>query len=432
MICKLHRSGASFRGAVAYCLDEARDRDRDREADGPDEPTPGERSRVAWTETVNLATDDARVAARQMAATVSYATELKELAGVRAGGRRLEKPVAHYSLSWGPDEKPPQATMVNAARASLRALGLKDHQAVLVAHRDGTTPHVHVVANRVSIEDGRAAPLSQSRLQLSRWAEAYERTQGRIRCPRRVEHNRDRRLVGPLYDPYRTESMYDGQTIGDARYRRLDGDLARVPIADGRSALEMAGVAVRRVDEQRTWQTVRARRDDERAPLDTAQRREWAALYTSQEDARDRLDWDSRTLRGRVQRWRTSERPWSDLGGVIRGKPDVLDRWRHDLESHQRQERAALGREHSAQALEVDRRAQYAYERAMRGPVTLHREDLDAIAQELKHQGLQPGVEADRALASIASGALQRQLGMTPERTHGRDYDRTDDFGPSR
>ena len=89
MICKLHRSGASFRGAVAYCLDEARDRDRDREADGPDEPTPGERSRVAWTETVNLATDDARVAARQMAATVSYAPELKELAGVRAGGRRL-------------------------------------------------------------------------------------------------------------------------------------------------------------------------------------------------------------------------------------------------------------------------------------------------------------------------------------------------------
>ena len=35
VICKLHRSGASFRGAVAYCLDEARDRDRDREADAP-------------------------------------------------------------------------------------------------------------------------------------------------------------------------------------------------------------------------------------------------------------------------------------------------------------------------------------------------------------------------------------------------------------
>ena len=431
MICKLHRSGASFRGAVAYCLDEARDRDRDRAADGPDEPPTG-RARVAWTETVNLATDDARVAARQMAATVSYAPELKELAGVRAGGRRLEKPVAHYSLSWGSDEKPTQAKMVTAARSSLRALGLEQHQAVLVAHRDGTTPHVHVVANRVSIEDGRAAPLSQSRLELSRWAEAYERTQGRIRCPRRVEHNRDRRLVGPQYDPYRTASMYGGHT-GDAHYRRTQcGRVARVPIADGRSALEMAGVAVRRVDEQRKWQTVRARRDGERGPLDEKQRGEWAALYTSQEDDRDRLDVDCRSLRGRVERWRTNEQPWRDLGGVIRGKADVLDEWRHDLAQHQRQERAALGREHGAQALEVDRRAQRTYEHAMHEPVMMHREDLDAIAQELKHQGLPPGADADRALASIASGALQRQLGLTPERTHGRDYDRTDDFGPSR
>ena len=196
---------------------------------------------------------------------------------------------------------------------------------------------MHVVANRVSIEDGRAAPLSQSRLELSRWAEAYERTQGRIRCPRRVEHNRDRRLVGPQYDPYRTASMYGGHT-GDAHYRRTQcGRIARVPIADGRSALEMAGVAVRRVDEQRKWQTVRARRDDARAPLDEKQRREWAALYARQEDERDRLDVDCRSLRGRVERWRTNEQPWRDLGGVIRGKPAVLDEWRHDLAQHQRQ-----------------------------------------------------------------------------------------------
>ena len=365
-----------------------------------------------------------------MAATVTYANELKALAGVRAGGRRLEKPVTHYSLSWGPGEKPQHATMVNAARASLRALGLEDHQAVLVAHRDGTTPHVHVVANRVSTEDGRAAPLSQSRLQLSRWAESYERKQGRIQCPRRVEHNRDRRLVGPQYDPTRTASMYDWHATGDAHYRRTQcGRIARVPIADGRTALAMAGVAVRRVDEQRKWQTVRARRDEARAPLDETQRREWAALYARQEDERDRLDWDARSLRGRVERWRTSRGFWSDLGGVIRGKAFVLDRWRHDLERDQREDRAALGREHSAQALEVDRRAQRTYERAMKEPVMLRQQDLAAIAQELKSQGLQPGVEADRALARIANGALAH-MGITSERTHERDYDR--DFGPSR
>ena len=414
MICKLHRSGASFRGAVAYCLDEARDR-------------------VAWTETVNLATDDARSAARQMAATVSYAPELKALAGVRAGGRRLEKPVAHYSLSWGPDETPTQAKMVTAARSSLRALGLEQHQAVLVAHRDGTTPHVHVVANRVSIEDGRAAPLSQSRLELSRWAEAYERTQGRIRCPQRVAHNRDRRLVGPQYDPYRTASMYGGHT-GDAHYRRTQcGRIARVPLADGRSALEMAGVAVRRVDEQRKWQTVRARRDDARAPLDATQRREWSALYSRQEDERDRLDVECRSLRGRVERWRTNGGFWSDLGGVIRGKAYVLDRWRHDLERDHREDRATLGREHSAQALEVDRRAQRTYEWAMKEPVMLRNQDHAAIVQELKSQGLPPGGEADRALVSIANGALAH-MGITPERPHDREPTRGPDIdiGPSR
>ena len=56
---------------------------------------------------------------------------------------------------------------------------------------------------------------------------------------------------------------------------------------------------------------------------------------------------------------------------------------------------------------------------------------------ELKSQGLQPGVEADRALASIANGALASiangalaHMGITSERTHERDYDR--DFGLSR
>ena len=114
---------------------------------------------------------------------------------------------------------------------------------------------------------------------------------------------------------------------------------------------------------------------------------------------------------------------------MIRGKAYVLDRWRHDLERDQRQDRAALGREHGAQALEVDRRAQYAYERSMNEPVMMREQDLAAIAQELKHQGLQPGADAGRALASIARGGLAH-MGITPERTHGRDYDR--DFGPSR
>ena len=88
-----------------------------------------------------------------------------------------------------------------------------------------------------------------------------------------------------------------------------------------------------------------------------------------------------------------------------------------------------MGREHGAQALDVDRRAQRTYERAIKEPVMLRKQDLAAIAQELKSQGLQPGADAARTLARIANGALAH-TGITSERTHGRDYDR--DFGPSR
>ena len=46
-------------------------------------------------------------------------------------------------------------------------MGLADRQAVMIAHRDTEHPHVHVVVNRVSVEDGRAAKLGNSYLKLS-------------------------------------------------------------------------------------------------------------------------------------------------------------------------------------------------------------------------------------------------------------------------
>ena len=77
---------------------------------------------------------------------------------------------------------------------SLEALGLEGHEALIVAHDDTRHPHVHVVANRVDPETGKAAKLGNSKLRLSRWAEGYEREQGRIRCDRRVKNN-ERRLM---------------------------------------------------------------------------------------------------------------------------------------------------------------------------------------------------------------------------------------------
>src|SRR5690606_30045922 len=133
-------------------------------------PTSSER--VAWTETRNLATDRVDVATRVMIATARDADRLKRDAGIKATGRKAQKPVMSYSLAWHPSEagKLDRAEMVRAADDSLRVLGLEKHQAVIVAHRDRAHPHVHVIVNRVSPEDGRMAKIDPNRVRaLDRW-----------------------------------------------------------------------------------------------------------------------------------------------------------------------------------------------------------------------------------------------------------------------
>ena len=176
MVVKMAAPGRSFGGVADYCL-------HDRWVPGQGHPESAKR--VEWTETRNLATEQGDRAARIMAATAEASPELKRLAGAAATGRKLEKPVCHYSLNWAREEKPDRQEMSRAAEESLKALGMERHQALIVSHRDGQ-PHVHVIANRVDPESGKAAGLSRSKLRLSKWAERYEREQGKIRCPRRM------------------------------------------------------------------------------------------------------------------------------------------------------------------------------------------------------------------------------------------------------
>ena len=344
MIAKLHAAGKSFRGVVAYCLGEGR-----LDEEGGEERIAPESSRVEWTETVNLATDDPRQAGRQMAAAREYAGELKRLAGIGAGGRKLEKPVAHYSLSWAEGEEPDRREQMAAVETSLKVLELDDRQALVVAHNDGRTPHVHVIANRVSVEDGRAAGLSQGRLKLSRWAENYERERGEIYCRRRVEHNQARR---------RGEYVKDRTSESDARFRRLPAVAPEaVPqpaevrsIGEAISSQDMAVLdeygglngAVRRL--VRLEEEQEERRRKEKRELDRKHRGEWRELYQEQEGDRGRQAEDCQSLRGRVKQWREQGRRWWELAGAIRGKPEVVEGWFRDLERSQREQRAALGR----------------------------------------------------------------------------------------
>ena len=147
---------------------------------GDSHPTTGER--VGWFAVENMADCQPREAAAVMRGTARDAAVLKALAGVSAKGRALTKPVYHYSLSWAKDEGPTRDDMLTAARESLKTLGMRDRQALIVQHTDRAHRHCHIVVNRVSPEDGRAASRTHDARALSTWARTWERERGGIRC----------------------------------------------------------------------------------------------------------------------------------------------------------------------------------------------------------------------------------------------------------
>jgi hypothetical protein len=149
--------------------------------------------RVAFTHTENIPTQDPHKALKWQAWTAIHAEELKRDSGSKMTGRPCQKPVFTFSLSWHPDEPEPHKwEMIGAARRALIALGLQDHETVMVAHNDRDHPHLHLIVNVVHPETGRANRVPFSKKKLSIWAEGYERERGHIYCKKRVDNNAKR------------------------------------------------------------------------------------------------------------------------------------------------------------------------------------------------------------------------------------------------
>jgi hypothetical protein len=170
MIPVIARGGTSFQGVFQYLYHAKGSRDE---------------CRVAWSETRNMMTRCLHKAWKVMAFTVKVQARLKEASGRRRSGRKLEKPVFSYSLSWHPEQKPTKERMGEAVERSLEAL--------IIAHEDEPHPHVHVVVNRVHPSTGIAASLSHSRRKLSEFALKLEQEEGKIYCQQRDENARRRK-----------------------------------------------------------------------------------------------------------------------------------------------------------------------------------------------------------------------------------------------
>jgi hypothetical protein len=180
MIPKLQKRGASFKDATAYVLHD------------PDKADTAER--VAWTMTANLATKDPKWAWHEMVETYWAQGALKAASGHDARGRKNTHPVLHYTLSWAESDQPSPEEMKQAAFSSLKAIGLGEHEALIAAHDDKKHLHVHIVVNTVHPLTGMTAPLKFTKLDLSKWAEAYERERV-IHCEERIKNNAERERI---------------------------------------------------------------------------------------------------------------------------------------------------------------------------------------------------------------------------------------------
>ncbi len=173
MIIRIEPLGRSFKGVSAYLT---HDLNKAKTAE-----------RVDWTCTLNLASDGVGEAINEMYWTYRAADALKREAGLRAGGRQVEKPVKHFSLSWHPSENPTREEMIEAVQDFIRHMGWSDRQAVLVAHKDRPHDHVHVILNTISPIDGRVLDPGYEHARASFWALAYERERRRVLCKERLK-----------------------------------------------------------------------------------------------------------------------------------------------------------------------------------------------------------------------------------------------------
>ena len=218
MINVVTEFGTSFKGLAAYLLHDV------GQADSSE--------RVAWTETHGLATDDPDRAWRIMAATAMSQSALKAEAGVKNTGRKSNKHVMHYVLSWSPDEhgQIDRAEMVAAAKASMSYLGTyegeklgkkkvakrtqhaDEHQAVIVCHDEGPgkNPHIHIMLNRVHPQHGVMLPDSKDYEKLSAWALDYRRAQGNEHyCEQRVKNAAKKAQGVVTNNPRKPRNVYE-------------------------------------------------------------------------------------------------------------------------------------------------------------------------------------------------------------------------------
>ena len=187
-----------------------------------------EQERVAWTASRNLATEDPELAATFMRATA-------------ARSDRVEKPVYHVALSFDPNDSVDRAAMERVAVRVLDRLGLAEHQALIVAHRDRAHAHLHLLVNRVHPETGKAWERWKDRPLIQEVLREEERTLGLRQVSGTLAPRRAEEVQRSLFEePPRSGPDREPRSIS-GRARDADGLRTSVPrsrVADLAQAIQ--------------------------------------------------------------------------------------------------------------------------------------------------------------------------------------------------
>jgi hypothetical protein len=105
-------------------------------------------------------------------------TAAAEMRAVASQNLRAKNPVYHYILSWPEGEKPLAEQIFDAARDTLIALGMHDHQYIIAIHANTDNIHAHIEVNRVHPVTFKAARLEWAHKTLHKAAREIEIARG--------------------------------------------------------------------------------------------------------------------------------------------------------------------------------------------------------------------------------------------------------------
>lgn len=283
--------------------------------------------RVAWTAGRNLGTDDPELAAPLMQATA------RQSVLVRA-------PVYHLTISFDRDDPVTPAQMQAVADRVLNDLGLGEHQALMVAHRDRAHPHVHVMVNRVHPETGVAWERWQDRPKIERTLRAIERELGlrevaghlyqsetKVPPQRARDAGFDERVRGHLPELRAARSWEELEARLAARGLRIEAKGQGIVITDGQHEVKASRVArdlsLRRLEE-RFGAPLPEREGEQRVvrprePLTPAVTEVHSAIreyerVAATRHARSAIDTDVTTLRGQLWQFERATKALAHTG----------------------------------------------------------------------------------------------------------------------